>query len=86
MIRRTCDSRDRFLSRQIGHMNEGIIEGCVNVGDTEDEFSLCDLWPQRYGSLFPDYFPLLWWLYVKSKLHELLLRRVRKIGRPTILW
>jgi hypothetical protein len=60
-------------------MNECIVEGCINVGNTENEFSLCDLWPERDGGFFPDYFSLLWWLYAESKLHELLLSRFRKI-------
>jgi hypothetical protein len=56
-------------------MNECIVEGCVNVGNTEDEFTLCDLWPERDGGFFPDYFSLLWWLYARSKL----LSRFREI-------
>ena len=49
------------------------------MGNTEDEFSLCDLWPERDGGFFPDYFSLLWWLYVKWKLHALLMSRFWEI-------
>ena len=41
--RRTGDSRDRFLARQIRDMDKGVIERSVDVCDTKDELSICDL-------------------------------------------
>ena len=43
------DARDRLLARQIGDMDEGVVEGCVDVGDTEDKLALSDLGTERDG-------------------------------------
>ena len=46
---RTGDTRDGLLAGEIGDMDEGVVEGCVDVGDTEDKLALSDLGTERDG-------------------------------------
>jgi len=48
----TGDTRDGFFAGQIGDMDEGVVERCVDMGDAEHEFSFCDLGTERDRVLF----------------------------------
>ena len=43
-------------------MDEGVVEGGVDVGYAEDELALCDLWTELDGCFFLDYFAFFWCL------------------------
>ena len=49
---RTSDTGDGLLARQIGDMDEGVVEGGVDVSDTEDELALSNLGTERDGGFF----------------------------------
>ena len=48
----TGDTRDGFFAGQIGDVNEGVVEGCVDMCDAEHELSFCDLGTERDRVLF----------------------------------
>lgn len=49
--RRTSDTRDGLLARQIRDMDEGVVERGVDVGNPEDQLSLRNLGAERDGVL-----------------------------------
>ena len=49
--RRTSDTRDSLLAGQIGDVDEGVVEGGIDVGNTENELALSDLGAERDGFL-----------------------------------
>jgi hypothetical protein len=55
----TSHTGDGFLARKISDVNEGVVEGGVDVGNAEDQLSLCDLGPERDRSFLWD--PLDFW-------------------------
>lgn len=50
--RRTSDTGDGFLARQIGDVDKGVVERGIDVGNTENEFSLSDLRTERDSGFF----------------------------------
>ena len=50
--RRTSDTRDSLLAGQIGNVDEGVVEGGKDVGDTEHELALSDLGTELNGGFF----------------------------------
>lgn len=46
---RTSDTGDGLLAGEISDMDEGVVEGGVDVGNTEDELALVDLGAERDG-------------------------------------
>ena len=46
---RTSDTGDGLLARKIGDMDEGVVEGGVDVGNTENELAFADLGAERDG-------------------------------------
>jgi hypothetical protein len=57
------DTGDGFLAREIGDMDECIVERGKDVGDGEDAFTFGDLGTERYGVFFADYFSFFWGLW-----------------------
>ena len=49
---RTSHTRDRFLPRQIGDMDEGVVEGRKDVRNAKHQLTLSDLGPEGDGVLF----------------------------------
>ena len=47
--KRTSHTGDGFLAREIGNMDESVIEGCVDASNTEDKLALSDLRTKRDG-------------------------------------
>lgn len=43
---RTSDTSDSFPSGKVGDVDESVVEGCVDVCNAEDEFTLRDLWAE----------------------------------------
>ena len=54
MEQHTSDTGDSFLAGEIGNMNESVVEGSINVGDTEDELALSNLGTERDGLFLLD--------------------------------
>jgi hypothetical protein len=48
----TSYARDGFFSRQIGDVNEGVVERSIDMRDAEHELSFCDLRTERDRVLF----------------------------------
>jgi len=48
----TSHTRDRFLPRQIGDVDEGVIEGREDVSNGEHQLTLSDLGSEGNGVLF----------------------------------
>jgi hypothetical protein len=59
--RRTSDSDNSFLARQIGDMDKGIIERSEDMSNSKDKFSLPDLRTEAHDLFFAGDL-LLWWL------------------------
>lgn len=51
MRKRTSYTGDGLLAGEVGDMDESVVEGGVDVGDTEDELALSDLGTERNGLL-----------------------------------
>lgn len=49
---RTSHTRNCFLSRQIGDMDKGVVEGRKDVSNAEHQLTLSDLGPEGDGVLF----------------------------------
>ena len=49
---RTSDTGNSLLARQIRDVDEGIIEGSIDVSDTENELALSDLGTELNGGFF----------------------------------
>ena len=58
----TGNARDGFLAGQIGNMDECVVEGSVDVGNTEHILAISNLWTEGNGGLFLWGFRLSWWL------------------------
>ena len=51
-MRRTGDTRNRLLARQISDMDEGVVERRIDMRNTEDELALSNLGTERNGGVF----------------------------------
>ena len=58
----TGNARDGFLAGQIGNVDECVVEGSVDVGNTEHVLAISNLWTEGNGGLFLWGFRLSWWL------------------------
>ena len=72
----TGDTRNSFPPGQIGNMDERIVEGGVNVGDTEDVLSISNLRAEGDGGLFFWGLGLFWWLGKVDRLEQPMLENV----------
>jgi hypothetical protein len=45
----TCDAGNRLFSRKVGDMDESVIEGGIDMGNSEHELALADLGAQLDG-------------------------------------
>merc|ERR1719343_228115 len=46
-----CHSDDGLATRQVGHMDESVVEGSVDVGNAKHDLAFADLWPQLHLGL-----------------------------------
>jgi len=58
----TSDTGDGFLAREISDMDESIVEGREDMGDTENKLALSDLGTKRDGGFFSGCSLSLGWL------------------------
>jgi hypothetical protein len=58
----TSNTRDSFLAGQIGNVDERVVEGSVNVGDTEDVLAISNLGAEGNGGFFLWGLGLFWCL------------------------
>lgn len=60
--KRTGNTRNSFLPREIGNVDEGVVEGCKDMSNAENKFSISDLWTKLNGGLFFWSFGFFGWL------------------------
>jgi len=61
----TSHTRDRFLPRQIGDVDKGVVEGGEDVSNAEHQLTLSDLGSEGDGVLFLGYFDFFGGLHPK---------------------